>query len=103
MKISGDFLQGGAVSGAAQAGNTADPHSAIATGAEFASASQATIDTASLSTAGTAASAASSTASEVRGEKVAAMQSALASGTYSVPSSEVAGKVIEHMLGGANG
>jgi len=32
-------------------------------------------------------------------EKVAAIQQALADGTYSVPASEVAGRMIDHMLG----
>lgn len=36
---------------------------------------------------------------DVRAEKVAAIQQALASGTYNVPASEVAGKMIDHMLG----
>ncbi|HEY1498730.1 MAG TPA: flagellar biosynthesis anti-sigma factor FlgM [Acidobacteriaceae bacterium] len=37
--------------------------------------------------------------SDVRMEKVAAIQQVLASGTYNVSSSEVAGKMIDHMLG----
>jgi negative regulator of flagellin synthesis FlgM len=37
--------------------------------------------------------------SDVRMDKVAAVQAALASGTYNVPSTEVAGKMIEQMLG----
>jgi anti-sigma28 factor (negative regulator of flagellin synthesis) len=32
-------------------------------------------------------------------DKVAAIQQALASGTYNVPASEVAGKMIDQMLG----
>lgn len=37
--------------------------------------------------------------SDVRHEKVAAVQAALASGTYKVPSSDVAQSLIDHMLG----
>jgi anti-sigma28 factor (negative regulator of flagellin synthesis) len=37
--------------------------------------------------------------SDVRMEKVNAVQQALASGAYNVPASEVAGKMIDHMLG----
>jgi negative regulator of flagellin synthesis FlgM len=36
---------------------------------------------------------------DVRAEKVAGVQAALAAGTYNVSSSEVAGKLIDHMLG----
>jgi negative regulator of flagellin synthesis FlgM len=36
---------------------------------------------------------------DVRADKVAGVQAALAAGTYNVSSSEVAGKLIEHMLG----
>ncbi|HEY6448812.1 MAG TPA: flagellar biosynthesis anti-sigma factor FlgM [Acidobacteriaceae bacterium] len=37
--------------------------------------------------------------SDVRMDKVAAVQQALAAGTYNVPSGEVAGKMIDRMLG----
>lgn len=37
----------------------------------------------------------------VRPEKVAAIQSALAAGTYDVPASAVASKLVDAMLGGA--
>jgi len=37
--------------------------------------------------------------SDVRLEKVAAIQQALAAGTYAVSPSDVAGKLIEHLLG----
>ena len=56
-------------------------------------------DHATLSSAG-AEVAQASTESDVRMEKVAAVQSALAAGNYSVPASAVAGKMIDSMLGG---
>ena len=37
--------------------------------------------------------------SDVRMEKVAQVQQALAAGTYDIPGSAVAGKIIDHMLG----
>jgi negative regulator of flagellin synthesis FlgM len=37
--------------------------------------------------------------SEVRSEKIAAIQQALATGAYQVSPSDVAGKLIDHMLG----
>jgi len=55
-------------------------------------------DQATLSSAASAASAVAQD-SDVRTDKVAAIQQALASGTYNVPASEVAGKMIDHMLG----
>jgi flagellar biosynthesis anti-sigma factor FlgM len=55
-------------------------------------------DQASLSTAASAASTAAAD-SDVRMEKVAAVQQALLHGTYQVPASEVANKMIDHMLG----
>ena len=42
------------------------------------------------------------TESVVRADKVAAAQTALAAGTYSVPASAVAGKIVDTMLGGEN-
>jgi negative regulator of flagellin synthesis FlgM len=56
-------------------------------------------DRATFSTAG---SEVSLTASEpgVRTDKVAAIQAALAAGTYNVPASAVASKVVDSMLGG---
>jgi negative regulator of flagellin synthesis FlgM len=57
-------------------------------------------DKATLSTAASlAAAAAAAPDSDVRMEKVTAIQQALASGTYNVPASEVASKMIEGMLG----
>jgi negative regulator of flagellin synthesis FlgM len=41
--------------------------------------------------------------SAVRKDRVTAVQQALASGTYNVPSTAVAGKVIDAMLGGGLG
>ena len=55
-------------------------------------------DEATLSSAASAASAVAQD-SDVRTDKVAAIQQALASGAYNVPASEVAGKMIDHMLG----
>jgi negative regulator of flagellin synthesis FlgM len=59
-------------------------------------------DQATLSDAGTEVSQAVAT-SGVRMEKVAAIQQALAAGTYSVPATKVADKVIDAMLGGIAG
>ncbi len=55
-------------------------------------------DRATLSTAAGIAAAAAPD-SDVRMDKVSAIQQALASGTYNVPASEVAGKMIDQMLG----
>jgi negative regulator of flagellin synthesis FlgM len=55
-------------------------------------------DKATLSAAASLAAAAAPD-SDVRMEKVSAVQQALASGTYNVSASEVAGKMIDHMLG----
>ncbi len=59
-------------------------------------------DQATLSRAGTEISQ-SAEQEGVRTEKVAAIQQALLAGTYSVPASVVAGKVIDAMLGGNMG
>ena len=56
-------------------------------------------DQATLSQAGTVASQ-SATQEGFRAERVAAVQQALASGTYRVPSAAVAGKLIDSMLTG---
>ena len=63
-----------------------------------ASPSALTSDSATLSSAG---SAVASTAadSDVRPDKVASIQAALASGTYNVPPSAVASKVVDAMMG----
>jgi negative regulator of flagellin synthesis FlgM len=55
-------------------------------------------DQATLSSAASAASAVAPD-SDVRMEKVASIQKAMLDGTYNVPASEVAGKMIDHMLG----
>lgn len=59
-------------------------------------------DKATLSS-GAAAVSQSAASSDVRMEKVSAVQSALAAGTYSVPASAVAGKMMEAMLNGGSG
>jgi negative regulator of flagellin synthesis FlgM len=56
-----------------------------------------TTDQATVSSAGSSVAQAAS-ASDVRSERVAAVQAALASGTYNVPASAVAGKIIDSML-----
>jgi negative regulator of flagellin synthesis FlgM len=67
-------------------------------GASGAPAAQSGTDQATLSAAASVAAAAAPD-SDVRMEKVASIQQALTSGTYNVPASEVAGKMIDHMLG----
>ena len=54
-------------------------------------------DEATLSSAASHAAKAAS-ASDVRMDKVSQVQQAIAAGTYKVPSAEVAGKMIDHML-----
>jgi|SRR5579872_2601236 len=56
-------------------------------------------DSASFSNAGSEISL-SASASEIRSDKVAAIQAAVASGTYHVPAAAVAGKVVDAMLSG---
>ncbi len=69
---------------------------AVATGA---AGSTLDSDRATLSTAGSEVSQAVSEEG-VRTEKVASIQAALAAGTYSVPASAVASKIVDAMLGG---
>jgi negative regulator of flagellin synthesis FlgM len=66
-----------------------------------AGASELTGDRATLSSAGSEVSL-ESTSDGVRMEKVAAVQAALAAGTYSVPASAVASKMVDAMLATAN-
>jgi negative regulator of flagellin synthesis FlgM len=75
----------------------APPQTRTSAGAQAGSAL--TSDRATLSSAG---SEVASTAadSDVRPEKVAGVQAALASGAYSVPASAVASKMVDAMLGG---
>jgi negative regulator of flagellin synthesis FlgM len=56
-------------------------------------------DSATLSSAGNEVSQTASD-SGVRADKVAGIQAALAAGTYSVPASAIASKVVDSMLGG---
>ena len=57
-------------------------------------------DLATLSSAGSTVSQAAS-GEDVRMDKVAAVQSALAAGIYNVPASAVASKLVDFMIGGA--
>ena len=59
---------------------------------------QPTADAASVSSAGSAVAQAAS-GSDVRADKVAALQAAIANGTYNVPASAVADKLISSLLG----
>ncbi|HTB96668.1 MAG TPA: flagellar biosynthesis anti-sigma factor FlgM [Terracidiphilus sp.] len=75
-----------------------------AKGTPSSSAPELTGDSATLSSGATAASqAVSASNAEVRMAKVTAVQSALAAGTYNVPASAVAGKVLEAMLANGDG
>ncbi|HTV16509.1 MAG TPA: flagellar biosynthesis anti-sigma factor FlgM [Acidobacteriaceae bacterium] len=60
--------------------------------------SSSAVDQATLSPAASMAAEAAQD-SGVRMDKVTAVQQAIAAGTYSVPSSDVAGKIIDQMLG----
>ncbi len=74
------------------------PQTTGKTGASQAAEAKGSADQATLSSAASAASAVAPD-SDVRMEKVAAIQQALANGTYNVPASIVAGKMMDHMLG----
>ncbi|HTW78493.1 MAG TPA: flagellar biosynthesis anti-sigma factor FlgM [Terracidiphilus sp.] len=66
-----------------------------------AGASEFTGDRATLSSAGSEASLVSA-GDDIRMEKVAAVQAALAAGSYSVPATAVATKIVDAMLAGGN-
>ena len=55
--------------------------------------------TTQFSTVGSALAQVSSATDDVRADKVGAIQQAIAAGTYSVPASAVADKLIQHLLG----
>lgn len=74
--------------------------SAARTGKGSSSEAELTTDQATVSSAGSSVSEAAS-APDVRLDKVTAVKSALESGTYNVPASAVAGKVIDSMLNGS--
>jgi negative regulator of flagellin synthesis FlgM len=81
--------------GVAPAAPTATPQTrstAVASGSALGS------DSATVSSAGSEVSLTASEA-DVRTDKVAAIQAALAAGTYNAPSSAVASKVVDAMLG----
>ncbi len=56
-------------------------------------------DSAALSSAGSTLALAAASTDDVRTDKVAAVQQAIAAGTYAVPASAVADKLIQHLLG----
>lgn len=80
------------VAPAAPAATQQPKNSTVATGSALGT------DRATLSNAGSEVSQASAE-SGVRADKVAGIQAALASGTYDVPASAVASKVVDTMLG----
>ena len=76
---------------------TAAKNAAVASdAANEASTAQGSASTTNLSGAGTLLAAAN--AGDVRTDKVAALKSAIDSGTYKVPAAAVAGKLITHLL-----
>lgn len=77
---------------------TATPAASPVRNSATAGTSAAAADRATLSQ---AASEAAQAGGDVRTEKVAAIQAALASGTYSVPATAVASSIIDAMLAGA--
>lgn len=84
-----------AVTNAVKAGQTTSSNLAAS---DLATSNSSTIkDQASVSTTGGLVAQALTT-SDVRQEKVAALQSAIASGSYNVPSSAVASKIVDSLL-----
>lgn len=78
----------------AASASTAQTGSGAATGSNALGTDSATFSSAGSEVSQTAAE------SDVRMDKVASVQAALAAGTYSVPASAVASKVVDAMLGG---
>lgn len=68
-----------------------------ATDLQTSTATQAT--TTRLSSTGSALAQGTSATDDVRADKVAAIQQSIAAGTYNVPASAVADKLIQHLLG----
>jgi flagellar biosynthesis anti-sigma factor FlgM len=95
MNINSNLEPGGARQLDAAAGR---PSASSSAPAQSSSAPAAVLagDTARISAAAQAAAAAD--ADGVRAEKVASIQQALASGSYAVGASDVAGKLIDHLL-----
>ena len=84
--------------GALQTNDAASVNTAKANNAAASVASGSSADSAKLSAAGGLASQATDT-SDVRMDRVSALQQAIAGGTYSVSASDVADKMVESMLG----
>ncbi|HZB87915.1 MAG TPA: flagellar biosynthesis anti-sigma factor FlgM [Terracidiphilus sp.] len=81
-------------------GSTAQPQSRPAKNQPAAVTSALAGDQATLSSAGATVSQ-SSSSSDVRLDKVASIQAALTAGTYNVPASAVAGKLVDALLNGS--
>ncbi len=94
-KVLGNLNPAGNVSPVESVDSTAGSSS---TGLTKSAASRTGVDQASLSAAGGLVAQVSAT-SDVRTEKVAQLQAAIASGSYHVPAADVANKLVEHLLG----